>query len=118
VIVGVLIFYAYLLVPGAILRARLANLLYGGIQIGDHYLVSKQRGIELLKLYATNLVAIAVSFGLLIPWAKVRLAAYRASTLSLVATGPLYAEKFLDDESGALGQGLSDLGDFDIGIGS
>jgi len=112
------LFYAYLLIPGAILRARLANLLYGGIPIGDHNLGSTQRGLELLKLYATNLVAIVFSFGLLIPWAKIRLAAYRASTLSLIATGPLYAEKLLDDEPGALGQGLTDLGDFDIGIGT
>jgi uncharacterized membrane protein YjgN (DUF898 family) len=118
-LVGVMIvFYAYLLVPGAILRARLANLLYGGIQIGEHTLMSKQSGLELLKLYVTNFLAIAVSFGLLIPWAKVRLAAYRASTLTLVATGSLYAEKLLEDEPGALGQGLSDLGDFDIGIGT
>jgi uncharacterized membrane protein YjgN (DUF898 family) len=117
-VVGILLFYAYLVIPGAILRARLANLFYGGIQVGDHYLVSKQRGLDLLKLYATNLVAIAFSFGLLIPWARIRLAVYRASTLSLIATGNLYAEKLLDDEPGALGQGLTDLGDFDIGIGT
>jgi uncharacterized membrane protein YjgN (DUF898 family) len=117
-IVAFVIFYAYLLIPGAILRARLANLLYGGIQIGEHYLVSRQLGFELLKLYATNIVAIIFSAGLLIPWAKIRLAAYRASTLSLIATGNLYAEKLFDDEPGALGQGFTDLGDFDIGIGT
>jgi uncharacterized membrane protein YjgN (DUF898 family) len=118
IVATTVVLYAYLLIPTAILRARLSNLLYGGIQIGEHTLISRQSGFEMLKLYVTNLIAIAVSFGLLIPWAKVRLAAYRASTLTLVATGSLHAEKLLEDEPGALGQGLSDLGDFDIGIGT
>lgn len=118
ILVASILLYAYLLVPTAILRARLDNLIYGGVQIGDHTLVSRQSGFELLKIYVTNLLGIVVSFGLLIPWAKVRLAAYRASTLTLVATGSLYAEKLLEDDPSALGQGLSDLGDFDIGIGT
>ena len=118
IMVMTIVIYAYLLIPTAIVKARVDNLTYGNLQIGEHYLVSRQSGFELLKIYVTNLLGIAVSFGLLIPWAKVRLAAYRASTLTVVATGSLYAEKLLEDEPGALGQGLSDLGDFDIGIGT
>lgn len=110
--------YSLLLIPGAYLRARIANLVYGGTQIGEHRLISSQRGSELLKLYAVNLVAIVVSLGVLIPWAKVRLAAYRASTLKVDAAGDLFAEKLLDDRPGALGEGLTDLGDFDLGIGT
>jgi uncharacterized membrane protein YjgN (DUF898 family) len=110
--------YSLLLIPGAFLRARIANLVYGGIQIGEHRLISNQRGLDLLKLYAQNFLGIVVSLGLLIPWAKVRLAAYRASTLKLDAAGDLFAEKLLDDRPGALGEGLTDLGDFDLGIGT
>ena len=111
------VFYAYLLIPAAFLRANLANLLYGGLQVGPHYFVSNQRWGELLKLYVVNALGVIVSLGLLIPWAKVRLAKYRTSRLTLHASGPLYAEKLLDDEATAIGEGLSDLGDFDIGIG-
>lgn len=110
--------YSLLLIPGAFLRARIANLVYGGTQIGEHRLVSSQRGLELLKLYALNFVGIVLSIGLLIPWAKVRLAAYRASTLKLDAEGDLFAQKLLDERPGALGEGLTDLGDFDLGIGT
>jgi uncharacterized membrane protein YjgN (DUF898 family) len=110
--------YSLLLIPGAFLRARIANLVYGGTQIGEHRLVSSQRGVELLKIYALNFAGIVVSLGLLIPWAKVRLAAYRASTLKLDAAGDLFAQKLLDERSGALGEGLTDLGDFDLGIGT
>jgi uncharacterized membrane protein YjgN (DUF898 family) len=111
------LFYLYLLLPGAFIKARLANLLYGGISFGPHELSSEQRGMELLKLYVVNLFAVVLSLGLLIPWAKIRLAAYRASCLTLHARGEVRAETLLDDDASALGEGLSDLGDFDIGIG-
>ena len=109
--------YAYLLIPGAFLRAKLSNLLYGGTRIGQHELACDQRGVDVLKLYAVNALAIVVSLGLLIPWAKIRLAQYRASRLTLLAFGSLSAAKLLDDQTNAVGEGLSDLGDFDVGIG-
>jgi uncharacterized membrane protein YjgN (DUF898 family) len=111
------LFYVYLLVPGAILQAKLANLLYGGVELGPHRLECRQSGWELLKLYVVNLVAIALSLGLLIPWARVRLAKYRASCLYLHAVGPLTVEKLVDDDASAVGEGLTDLGDFDVGLG-
>jgi len=111
------VFYLYLLVPGAFLRARAANLLWGGLHMGEHHFTSNQRGFDLLKLYFVNLVAVVVSLGLLIPWAKIRLANYRASCLTLHSHGALHVEKLLDGEANALGEGLSDLGDFDVGIG-
>jgi uncharacterized membrane protein YjgN (DUF898 family) len=36
------------------------------------------------QLYLTNMLAIALSLGLLIPWAQVRLARYRAACTQLV----------------------------------
>jgi uncharacterized membrane protein YjgN (DUF898 family) len=110
-------FYVYLLLPGAVVKARIANLVYGGMHIGEHELSSEQRSMELFKLYAVNLFAVVFSLGLLIPWAKIRLAAYRVKCLTLHATGGLRAETLLDDDASAVGEGLSDLGDFDIGIG-
>jgi uncharacterized membrane protein YjgN (DUF898 family) len=111
------IVYPALLAATAVVRARLANLLYGGIRLGPHWLTCHQRGRDLVVLYLVNLVAVVCSLGLLIPWAKVRVARYTASNLRLFAVGPIHAEKLLDDEPGATGVGLADLGDFDIGIG-
>ncbi len=111
------VLYAYLLLPGAYYQAQLANLIYGGTYIGPHGLRCNQRTFQLLGIYVVNVLAIIVSVGLLIPWAKIRLARYRASCLTVVAHGPLTAEKLLDDQATAVGEGLSDLGDFDIGIG-
>lgn len=110
--------YALLFVPAAFLKARLANLLFDNIRIGPHALASKQRGRELLKLYVVNTLAIAASLGLLIPWATIRLAKYRSSTLSLNAVGSLESGSLLEGNPGAFGDAALDLGDIDLGIGA
>jgi uncharacterized membrane protein YjgN (DUF898 family) len=112
------VLYPYLLVPTAYLRTRYSNLLYSGIRIGPHALSSSQRWGEVLKLYLTNLFGIVLSLGLLIPWAKIRMAKYRAEHLALIAVGSLHAETLFNDGASAVGEGLHDLGDFDLGIGT
>jgi uncharacterized membrane protein YjgN (DUF898 family) len=116
--IPMVVFFLYLLIPTAYLRAQLSNLLYGKMMVGNHWFVSTQRPMPLLSLYATNAVAILASFGLLIPWAKIRLAKYRAETLTIQAVGSLYAEALLTDNTSAIGDGMTDLGDFDLGIGT
>jgi uncharacterized membrane protein YjgN (DUF898 family) len=110
--------YAFLLVPAAFINARIANLVYGGIRLGEHRLSCQQRGRDILWLYASNLVAILCTLGLAIPWAKVRLARYRAECLTLWAAGPLRLERLFETKANAVGEGFTDLGDvgFDIGI--
>jgi uncharacterized membrane protein YjgN (DUF898 family) len=115
---GLVIFYCYLLVPAAFLRARLLNLRYGGLRIGDHLLMAELRGGEVLALYVTNTVAIVASLGLLIPWARVRMAAYEASRLTLHVDGALDLSAKPGGAGEALGEGLSDLGDFELGVGT
>jgi uncharacterized membrane protein YjgN (DUF898 family) len=115
---GLVIFYLYLLVPAAFLRARLTNLRYGGMRVGDHLLMADLRGGELLKLYLTNTIAIVVSLGLMIPWARVRVAAYEASRLTLHVAGALELSAKPGGAEKAVGEGLSDLGDFELGVGT
>lgn len=114
---GLAALYLAIFAVTAYVRSRVANLAWGGIRLGPHWLTCHQRARELLLLYVVNFLAVVGSVGLLIPWARVRLARYRASCLTLCAVGPLISEKLLDEEAEALGEGLSDLGDFDIGIG-
>ena len=69
-------------------------------------------------LQRDTVIANRQSLRLLIPWAKVRLAAFRAKSLTLHVSGTFLAETLLDEEANALGEGMSDLGDFDVGIGA
>ena len=117
-------FYAYL-VPlygsyfaiWAVLAAALANLVYNHTDLGAHGFRSTLQGHRLLWIYLGNTVAILASAGFLIPWAKIRLARYRAESLSMLAAGDLdmfRAESRADvDATAAEMDGLFDI---DIGL--
>ena len=110
--------YVYLLFPAAFLRARLSNLLFGGLRLEQHAFTSNQRARDLIVLYATNALAIVFTLGLMIPWAQIRLARYRAEHLSLLATGSLEALALgLEGGRTAVGDAATDLGDLDIDLG-
>ena len=117
-IVGMTVFmYLGYFVVLAYLAAALANLVYNHIDIDGRRLRSTLKGRQLLWIYAGNTVAILASAGLLIPWAKIRLAQYRADCLSLLAGDDLngmVAERSVGvDATAAEVDGLFDI---DIGL--
>ena len=110
-------FYGGYFVVWAFLAAALANLLYNNTDLGQHKFRSTLKGHRLLGIYASNTVAILLSAGFMIPWAKVRLARYRAACLSVLAVGDLgefRAESRAEvDATAAEMDGLFDI---DIGL--
>jgi uncharacterized membrane protein YjgN (DUF898 family) len=68
-------------------------------------------------LYLVNTLAILCSAGMLIPWAMIRLARYRASRLTLLSAGNLdtFAAAHAPDESAA-GSEVDSVFDIDIGF--
>jgi uncharacterized membrane protein YjgN (DUF898 family) len=112
------VLYVYLLFPAGFLRARLSNLLFGGLRLEQHAFTSNQRARDVIVLYATNALAIVFTLGLMIPWAQIRLARYRAEHLTLLATGSLEALTLgLEGGRTAVGDAATDLGDLDIDLG-
>lgn len=110
--------YALLLVPMAYVRANIANAVYNGLSVGPHGFESRQRTVDLAKLYLTNALAVVVSLGLLTPWAMIRMARYRAEHLTLWARGPLHAGNFdMLRDPNAVGEAASDFGDFGFDVG-
>ncbi len=110
--------YPLFIIPYAYSRAKTANLMYDGLCIGPHWLRSRQEFLPLLKLLAGNLVGIVLSLGLLVPWAKIRLARYRVECLTAFIQGSL--ETHANELSGAqaaYGDAMSDLGDMGIDLG-
>jgi uncharacterized membrane protein YjgN (DUF898 family) len=109
--------YAGYFAAWAFLAAMVTNLVYNNADLGPHQFRSTLKGHRLLWIYAGNTAAILVSAGLLIPWAKVRLARYRAESLQLLAAGDLAgfrAESRADvDATAAEMDGLFDI---DIGL--
>lgn len=101
------------------LKVRLTNLTWNGTCLGSGRFASSLRISDLLWLYISNLVAIALSLGLMIPWASVRLARYRFAHLAFVYDGS--PEQFLaaarEAVVGAAGDELADLFDINVEIG-
>jgi len=71
----------------------------------------------LFFVYLTNIIASALSLGLLIPWAKVRLARYQINRMTLLLHGDL--DRIIADEKmkvGSFGGEMGDLLDINIGL--
>jgi uncharacterized membrane protein YjgN (DUF898 family) len=110
--------YALLIVPEAYLKAKIANLMWGGITVGPHELESNQQWSEVLFIQVTNILAIICTLGLATPWAKVRSYRYRLDHLRVNAHGPLVVASGRGPEDvGAFGDAATDLGDFDMDFG-
>ncbi|HSC86177.1 MAG TPA: YjgN family protein [Polyangiaceae bacterium] len=112
------LFYAGILLATGYLQAQLANLVLSHVSIGPHRLNAKLEVWPVIWLLFSNAIAVVVSLGLLMPWAKVRFTRYRLSRLTLVAQGELDAQVDREfSERGALGDAADDLGAFDFDLG-
>jgi uncharacterized membrane protein YjgN (DUF898 family) len=78
-----------LLVPAIYVDTRLANYAWSETRLGPHRFGLDLAFGRVLWLWFSNLVAIVVSIGLLIPWARVRMARYRIERLRLAVAGSL-----------------------------
>lgn len=115
VLVGV--FYAGALAVVTFLNVALTNVVFNGAELAGHRLRSSLLAVRMIGLYVSNTIAILFSLGMLIPWAMVRVARYRASCLTLLANGDL--DRFVAEagqEEGAAGAEMDSLFDIDIGF--
>ncbi len=118
-IVAILTMLAYAL-PLVYIQVRQANIQYNTTTLGEGNNFSftcKQELFDMLLIYVTNTLFIALTLGLYIPWAKVRLAKYRASRLQLNAQQDL--ESFIAHEeasTNALGEEMGEVFDLDVGL--
>ncbi len=98
------------------IATRVNNLVYNNTEIGGNRLHSALKAREMIGIYLSNTLAILCSAGMLIPWAMVRLARYRASRLTLLGVGNL--DTFSASQTGEESAAASELDAvFDIDIG-
>lgn len=72
---------------------------------------------QLMFIYITNTIAIILSVGLLIPWAKIRLAQYRIDHLAVSSITDLRAIAAVEREKvGTIGSEMGDILDIDVGL--
>lgn len=97
---------------------RTANLTLSCTRIGRNRLISRLRVRDMCWLLFSNLLASVCSFGLLIPWATVRLTRYRLEKLSLLAFDDLNAMRGTTlEQTSAAGEEIGDIFGIEFGIG-
>ncbi len=115
-----LLFYAVFLILPVFLRTRYTNVMWQHANLGPHRFESTLRVRDIYALYLSNAVAIVVTLGLALPWAKIRMLRYRASKFVLLAGDDL--EDFIAEAAEPVGAAGAELAgaldlDMDIDIG-
>ncbi|MFM8333616.1 MAG: YjgN family protein [Candidatus Methylumidiphilus sp.] len=113
-----LLMLALFLTTSVYMDVAVNNLVWSHVALGGIRFRCRLSFPRLLYLYVMNIFGIALSFGLLIPWAKIRIARYRLESLALCCVDA-DLERFMAGQTpatGAFGEELSDLLDVDIGL--
>ena len=99
--------------------AFVRNTIYAGTRMeGGHRFVSNISPLTLVGIAITNIVAIVLSLGMLVPWARIRVARYLAAHSWVVPEGSL--DEFVGAagwRQSAIGDAFADVGGFDVGAG-
>ncbi len=96
---------------------RITNLTYSASTLSNARLESRLKVPAMMWIYFSNALAIALSVGLLVPWAKIRLARYRAANTCLHARGGLNQFRIgATHNASALGEEAGEIFDMDISI--
>lgn len=104
----------YLLVFGYFM-ASLSNLYLNNVELAGNRIESTLSKRTTVWIYFTNSILILLTLGLYTPWAKVRMARYRAECTTFIINSDL--DKFVGTQQAqvnALGQELGDMFDMDI----
>lgn len=117
--VGLLIIPAFLLayVGFFFVRVRLFNYAWTNTRIGANRFRGTMTFWDYFGIQISNALVTGITFGLMYPWAAVRLAKYTAASLRVVPGGNM--DEFVgaaQPEVGAIGEAASDIFDLDIGI--
>jgi uncharacterized membrane protein YjgN (DUF898 family) len=114
--IGVVAGYFLFIFGGlAYFQSRLHNLMWNTTTLDKVSFNSTLRMRDLMWLYFSNIVVIALSFGLMTPWAQIRMARYRAEKLTVLGVDNIDA--FVGDkkaEMKATGEELADFFDVDL----
>ena len=116
-VLGVVLMGLSYLLAYAFLQARIANVAYSNTHLAQHRINSELEMWPLFGLYVTNALGVALSLGLLIPWAQIRLHRYQLERLSLQVNGSL--DQFAGEQQqqvAATGEEIGDLLDVDFGL--
>lgn len=110
--------YIVFLMIAPYIRAGVRNLVFGGLQLeGGHRFKSSLSPWRFAWISVSNLVAIVATLGLMLPWARIRMARYLAGHTAMNPAGDLSGfVSALETDQQAFGSEMADLAGIDIGL--
>ncbi len=113
-----LIFLTFLIVgPGAYLKASLGKLVYNSTELEKFSFSCDWRARDLIWIYGSNFILIVLSFGLLIPWSKIRSTNYLVNHMAI--KGDANFDHFVAgkiEQLSATGQEIGEFFDVDLPV--
>lgn len=98
------------------MRAAQTNMTFNNAYFGQDTFHSKLKAMPVSWLYISNTVAIIGSAGLLIPWAKIRMARYVADNTAFKTRTLDNIEATPESTQSAVGEEVGDAFDLDLGL--
>lgn len=117
VIFFIIAVYVWMFSIYPLFMTMIQNLIWNHTQLGPHRFASDIGWGRMSFIMVTNLIGIAVTLGLFIPFAQVRSLKYRLESLTFIPADSL--DHFIaDNQSGAsaTGEGMADLLGFDLSL--
>lgn len=115
-LLGAAVFMLPVIIANAYIQTQRTNIIYSNLELGRIGFRSQMKVSHMVYLYLTNSIAIVLTLGMMIPWAMVRMARYRADTMTLYASDLQGFQAAAATEVNARGEEISDMFDIDIGV--
>lgn len=107
-VIGYLTLFGYFM-------AGVANLFLTAVHLESHDFESRLQPLQMTWIYLSNSFLVVITLGLFTPWAKVRMARYRAACTAMMVQGDLnHFVAAEQNRTSALGQELGDAFDVDF----
>lgn len=117
-VVSYLVFLFGVIFVGVYIQTLVTNLVFNTMKLDDaHEFRSDMSPFQMLWIALSNTLAIAFTFGLMYPWARIREVRYRASKTGFLAASDLSEfVSTLEEENSAIGEEVAEIFDIEIGI--
>lgn len=113
----VLIYFAFIVIVGPLILARIYIATWNHIKVGNSRFKTECNQWRYSWILATNWVARMLSFGLLTPWAAIRLHRYEVESLCLyLEDDPDQMLNMVQKDHNAIAEEISDIFDLDISL--
>ncbi len=111
-------FIVYIIINKGFWEAKITNYIWDNTKFSDGLcnFKSKLSAFVLIWIYISNFILVLITFGLYMPWAKVRIAKYKVKKFFISCQNIDNFKGTFDDKQNALGEETADFFDIDIGL--